>query len=260
MITDEMPLTRSDRELVVLDGFALNPGDPSWEPLSMLARPVFRDRTPESEIVKHAAGAEILLTNKTPLRGALDSLPDVRYIGVLATGYDVIDIEAATARGIVVTNVPAYGTDSVAQMVFALILELSNNAGLHSDLVRRGTWSRNPDWCFWKTPQSELVGKSLGILGYGRIGRRVADIARAFGMPVIVTGRVPATDLANGVQWVSLYDLFATADIVSLHCPLQPSTRGLINSGLIAQMKTGALLINTARGGLIVEDDLVSCL
>jgi glycerate dehydrogenase len=205
--------------------------------------------------------AQILLTNKTPLRRAtLEALPDLRYIGVLATGYDIIDAEYAATRGIVVTNVPAYGTDSVAQMVFALILELSNRTGVHNDAVCRLEWSRHPDWCFRQTPMMELAGKTLGIVGFGRIGRRVADVARAFGMDVVAAGRSRPADLPDGVQWVDLDQLFSLADVVSLHCPLQASTRGLINSARIARMKSTAFLINTARGGLIVEDDLAAAL
>ncbi|HEY1501871.1 MAG TPA: D-2-hydroxyacid dehydrogenase [Acidobacteriaceae bacterium] len=248
-------------KLVVLDGFALNPGDLSWDPLYALAAPLIQDRIAESEIVSSATGAEILLTNKTPLRRkTLEALPDLQYIGVLATGYDIVDAEYAATRGIVVTNVPAYGTDSVAQMVFALILELSNRTGVHNDAVCQLKWSRNPDWCFRQTPMVELAGKTLGIVGFGRIGRRVADIARAFGMHVVATGRSRPADLPDGVQWVELDRLFSSADIVSLHCPLQASTRGLINSARIARMKPTALLINTARGALVVEDDLAEAL
>lgn len=248
-------------KLVVLDGYTLNPGDLSWEPLHALAECRIFDRTAEHDIPDRAQGASILLTNKTPLRGAtLESLPALRYIGVLATGYDVVDIEQATRQNITVTNVPAYGTNSVAQMVFALLLELSNHAGQHIEAVRRGAWSQAPDWCFWQTPLIELSGKTLGIVGYGRIGRKVVEIAHALGMTAIVTSSRKPDDLPAGVSWGSLDDVFASADFVSLHCPLLPSTRGLVNAQRIAQMKPGAFLINTSRGGLIVEADLAEAL
>jgi glycerate dehydrogenase len=171
-----------------------------------------------------------------------------------------VDVEQARRQNIVVTNVPAYGTNSVAQMVFALILELCNRSGQHSDAVRNGAWARNPDWCFWQTPLIEIHGKILGIVGYGRIGQEVGRIACAFGMKVIVTGNRRPPNLPPGVQWGTLDEVFAASDFVSLHCPLQASTRGMINSNRIAQMKNGALLINTSRGGLIVEEDLASAL
>ncbi len=248
-------------KLVVLDGHALNPGDLSWETLQALADCRIFDRTSERDILSHAEDAEILLTNKTPLRSAtLAALPALRYIGVLATGYDVVDIEQATRQNIVVTNVPSYGTNSVAQMVFALLLELCNNVGIHNEAVRQGGWSRNADWCFWHRPLIELNGKTMGIVGYGRIGKAVAQIARAFGMPVIATGSRRPADLVPGVHWGSVDEVFASADVISLHCPLQTSTRGLVNSARIAQMKPDAVLINTSRGGLIVEEDLAEAL
>lgn len=249
-------------KLVVLDGYALNPGDLSWDALEALADCRIFDRTADEQILARAAGAEILLTNKTPLRAAtLAALPALRYIGVLATGYDVVDMEQARRQNIVVTNVPGYGTDSVAQMVFALLLELSNSVGLHNEAVRQGEWSRSPDFCFWKKPLVELSGKTMGIVGYGRIGRSVARIASAFGMAITATGnRQPPVDLPAGVRWGSLDDIVTTADVVTLHCPLQDSTRGLIQSSTIARMKTDAYLINTARGGLIVEQDLADAL
>lgn len=248
-------------KLVVLDGYTLNPGDLSWDPLHTLAECGIFDRTAEHEILARSQDASIVLTNKTPLRSAtLASMPALRYIGVLATGYDVVDLEQATRQNIVVTNIPAYGTNSVAQMVFALLLELSNHAGSHGEAVQQGLWSRNPDWCFWQKPLIELAGKTIGIVGYGRIGRRVAEIAQAFGMQAIVTSTHRPADLPPGIAWGSLDEVFATADVVSLHCPLQPSTRGLVNAARIAQMKPGAFLINTSRGGLIVEQDLADAL
>jgi len=248
-------------KLVVLDGYTLNPGDLSWEPLHELAECQIFERTAEQDILTRAKDATILLTNKTPLRSAtLAPLRDLRYIGVLATGYDVVDIEQAARQNIIVTNVPAYGTNSVAQMVFALLLELCNRVGLHAQAVQQGAWSRSADWCFWQTPLIELSGKTMGIVGYGSIGKKVAQIAQAFGMHALVTGTRRPVDLPSGIRWGSLDEVFAMADVVSLHCPLRASTRGLINSARITQMKPGAFLINTSRGALIVEEDLAEAL
>ena len=248
-------------KLVVLDGYTLNPGDLSWDLFHAIGQCQVFDRTAKEDLLARAQDATILLTNKTPLRGdMLASLPSLKYIGVLATGYDVVDIEQARRQNVLVTNVPAYGTNSVAQMVFALILELCNRAGQHSDSVRKGAWTHNPDWCFWQTPLIETHRKTLGIVGYGRIGQKVARIAHAFGMKVIATSNRCPSDLIPEVQWGTLDEVFATSDFVSLHCPLQASTRGMINSDRIAQMKNGAFLINTSRGGLIVEEDLSNAL
>jgi glycerate dehydrogenase len=248
-------------KLVVLDGYALNPGDLAWEPLHALADCRIYDRTAETEILDRAQQATIVLTNKTPLRTAiLESLPALRYIGVLATGYDVVDARQAALQNIVVTNVPAYGTNSVAQMVFALLLELCNHVGLHNESVRQQAWSKSPDWCFWHRPLIELNGKTMGIVGYGRIGRKVAEIALAFGMNCVVTGSRRPPELPAEIQWRTMEEVFAEADVVSLHCPLQISTRGLVNSARLALMKPSALLLNTSRGGLIVEEDLAQAL
>ena len=248
-------------KLVVLDGHTLNPGDLSWDGLLGLATCEIFDRTAPRDIVTRAAGAEILLTNKVPLRGdTLAALPALRYIGVSATGYDIVDIEQASQQNIVVTNVPSYGTNSVAQMVFALLLELCNNVGLHSAAVRDGLWASSPDWCFWQSPLIELSGKTMGIVGYGRIGQRVAEIALAFGMQVIAASNRTPTNLPSGIRQGSVDEVFIGADVVSLHCPLQPSTRGLVDSRRIAQMKPTAMLINTSRGGLIVEEELAAAL
>ncbi len=243
--------------LVVLDGFTLNPGDLTWDPLRALATCEIYDRTPPSEIVPRARHAEIVLTNKAPLTAAtLAELPALRYIGVLATGHNVVDSAAARARGIPVTNVPAYGTRAVAQHVFALILELTNHVGRHARSTAAGAWSQSTDWCFWEKPLVELDGLVLGLVGCGRIGRAVADIARAFGLHVIVHSRRPV----NGLENVSLDDLFHRSDIVSLHCPLTPENKGLVDATRLARMKPSALLINTARGPLIVDADLATAL
>jgi len=217
--------------IVVLDGYALNPGDLSWDGLARYGEAAVYDRTPSDQVVERALGAEILLTNKTEFPAdVMEKLPGLRYIGVLATGYDIVDTEAAKRRGITVTNVPAYSTDSVAQLVFALMLDLCSRVGLHSGAVHNGEWTNSADFCFTKAPLLELAGKTIGLVGFGNTGRRVSEIARAFGMRVLVStsGRRSYPD-ADGVSFVPLNDLLAQADIVSLHCPLTSATRGLIN-------------------------------
>lgn len=248
-------------KLVVLDGYTLNPGDLSWSALPAGVECQIFDRTAPDELYERSKDADILLINKTPLiDSVLKSLPSLKYIGVLATGYNIVDIEQAARQNIVVTNVPSYGTNSVAQLVFALLLELCHHVGQHSDAVRAGAWNRSPDWCFWQTPLIELHGKTLGIVGYGSIGQSVARIAKAFGMDVIVTsGRRPVNQVANE-QWTTLDEVFAESDIVSLHCPLNASTKGMVHAERILRMKRDAFLINTSRGGLIVEADLADAL
>lgn len=249
-------------KIVVLDGYTLNPGDLSWDGLKDLGDVTIHDYTPADQIVARAQDAEILFTNKTPLTAAtLAQLNKLTYIGVLATGYNVVDVKAAAARGVAVTNIPTYGTSSVAQMVFALLLELCHHVQLHSDAVRGGEWSASRDFCFWKTPLVELQGKTIGIVGFGRIGRQVAKIADAFGMRVLAQDKFqgPAPDLAD-FRWAELDELLAQSDVVSLHCPLFPDTAGLINQETLARMKPSAFLINTSRGGLIVDQDLSDAL
>ncbi|WP_027094060.1 D-2-hydroxyacid dehydrogenase [Cohnella thermotolerans] len=253
-------------KIVVLDGYVLNPGDLSWAALERLGDVVVHGRTPADQIVERCLGAEILLTNKTPLRKeTLERLPDLKYIGVLATGYDVVDTAAAAERGITVTNVPGYGNESVAQFVFALLLELCHRVGLHSDSVRQGDWSRSPEFSYWRTPLTELSGKTLGIVGMGRIGARVARLAEAFGMNVVAAGR-PGWAAGNarvdaaGVRRTDLETLLREADVVSLHCPLTAETESLINGDTLALMKPSAFLVNTARGKLIAEADLAAAL
>jgi glycerate dehydrogenase len=248
-------------KLVVLDGWTLNPGDLSWDELRSSAVCEIHDRTPSTEIATRARGVEAILTNKTPLREeTLAALPALRYIGVLATGYDVVDVEQARKQGIVVTNIPEYGTPSVAQAVFALLLELTNHAGMHSEAVRSGEWTRGLDWCFWRQPLVELSGKTMGIVGCGRIGTSVARIAAAFGMDVIVTSSRPLQNVPEGSRWLPLDELLAQSDVVSLHCPLRAETRGLIDAARLERMKPTAMLINTSRGALIVEEDLATAL
>ncbi len=246
--------------IVILDGYTLNPGDLDWSALSAIGDLTVYDRTPPELILERAAGAEIVLTNKTPLtREIIAGLPEMKYIGVLATGYNVVDTAAARERGIPVTNVPGYGTAAVAQHVFALLLELTQRTGLHSDSVRAGDWTRSPDWCYWRTPLVELSGLTMGIVGFGAIGRAVARIAHAFGMQVIAATRTPRAD-EGGVTFTGVDDLFRRADVVSLHCPLTPETQGLVNAARLAAMKPSAFLINTGRGPLIVEQDLAGAL
>jgi len=248
--------------IVVLDGYILNPGDLSWSGLQRLASVTIYDRTEETLIPQRATGAQMVLTNKTPLSAStLQQLPQVRYIGVLATGYNIVDVKAARELGIIVTNVPAYGTASVAQFTFALLLELCHHVKLHSDAVMAGEWSRSPDWCFWRTPLIELAGKVMGVVGMGRIGRQVAWIAEAFGMEVIFTdGGRRKQEFTKGVIRVSLEELLARSDVVSLHCPLLPETRAMMNAGRLGLMKGSALLINTSRGPLVVDQDLAEAL
>ena len=248
--------------IVVLDGYALNPGDLSWNGLRKLGEVQIYERTPEDWIVERANAADIILTNKTRLSAAtLARLPNLRYIGALATGYDVIDVETARARGITVTNVPTYGTESVAQFTIALLLELCQHVGIHNQAVQGGAWLQSPDWVFWRTPLVELCGKTMGIVGFGRIGRHVGNVARALGMRVIASDPVAenAPDWP-GFGWFDLDRLMQEADVVSLHCPLTPETKGIVNASRLSRMKPTAFLINTSRGPLLVEADLASAL
>ena len=249
-------------KITVLDGYALNPGDLSWEGLQKLGDLEVFDRTMVDEVVQRAAGAAIVLTNKTPLPDyVIRQLPDLRYIGVLATGYNVVDVEAAKQRGVVVTNIPTYGTASVAQFVFALLLELCHNVKAHADAVRAGEWSRSLDWSFWKSPLMELAGKTMGIVGFGRIGRAVGRIADALGMRVLACDTYQGdAPLYTGFRWATLDEVLRESDVVSLHSPLFPETRGMIHAGTLALMKPSAFLINTSRGPLVVDQDLAEAL
>src|SRR4051794_15181861 len=246
--------------IVVLDGYALNPGDLDWNDLEKIGPTQVFGRTPAEQIATRCADATAVLTNKVPLReDTLRQLPELRYIGVLATGYDIIDTAAARQRGIDVTNIPTYGTSSVAQFAFALLLELCHHVGLHSEDVHSGGWTRNLDWSYHLAPLVELSGKTMGLIGFGRIGRQTAAIARAFGMEVIAYD--PAGDFApDGTRLVGLEELLRTADVVSLHCPLTPETRGILNAQRLAWMKPTAFILNTARGPLIIEQDLADAL
>ena len=249
-------------KIVVLDGYTENPGDLSWDGLGNLGELTVYDRTPADLIVERIGYAEIVYTNKTPLtKATLDSCPQIRFIGVLATGYNVVDVQAAKAKGIPVANIPIYGTAAVAQMAIALLLEICHHVGEHSAAVYRGEWTNNQDWCFWKYPLIELAGKTMGIIGFGRIGRATGKIAQALGMKVLAfdTNQTPP-GVGEAYEYVELNELFAKADVISLHCPLFPSTEGMINKENIGKMKDGVIIINNSRGQLIVEQDLAEAL
>ncbi|MDR0794477.1 MAG: D-2-hydroxyacid dehydrogenase [Tannerella sp.] len=249
-------------KIVILDGYTLNPGDISWDGLKQFGDVTIYDRTPVDQIIERAAGAEIVFTNKTPLnRETINQLHTLKYIGVLATGYNVVDTEAAKANGVVVTNIPGYGTDSVAQMVFALLLELCQHVQYHSDSVRQGKWAQSVDFCYWDYPLVELAGKTMGIIGFGNIGRKVADIATALGMQIIGHDKFKTDQLhRNNFRWAEVNQLLAESDVVSLHCPLFPDTKGLINKESLKLMKSSAFLLNTSRGPVIVDEDLAEAL
>lgn len=244
--------------IVVLDGYALNPGDISWEQIERLGNITVYDRTSAEETVSRIGHAEIVLTNKTLItESVLELCPSIRYIGVLATGYNVVDLKACSSRGIIVTNVPGYSTRAVAQFVFALLLEICSHVRLHGDSVRRGDWITSPDFCYWKAPLVELDGKTLGIFGYGSIGRTVAQIAQSFGMNVLCCTRSPdKIPAGSGVFPVDREQLFAGSDVISLHTPLTEETENLINRQTLARMKDGVIIINTARGPLVNEADM----
>lgn len=248
-------------KLTVLDAYTANPGDLSWDGLNALAECTFYDRTPASEVVDRAQDCELILTNKTVISGdAIRSLPKLRYIGVLATGYNVVDVAAAKERGITLCNVPGYSTASVAQTVFALLLELTHRVGHHAQTVREGRWSACQDFSYWDGSLVELSGRTLGILGYGAIGEAVARIALAMGMKVIANRRTWSSEPLQGVEKVDLESCFNDSDVLTLHFPLTPNTSDIINRDTLAKMKPSAFLINTARGPLINEADLADAL
>jgi glycerate dehydrogenase len=248
-------------KIVILDSYSANPGDLSWQALENLGQLTAYDRTKPSETVARAASADIVLTNKVVIsKEIMAQLPQLKYIGVLATGYNVVDVEAAHARGIVVTNVPAYSTESVAQMVFAHLLTVTNRTEHYAIQNRSGRWTANPDFCYWDFPHQELAGKTFGIVGLGHIGQRVAQIAQAFGMKVkALTSKAPEMLLA-GIEKATLEELLATSDVLSLHCPLTDGTRHLINAAALRQMKPSAILINTGRGPLIDDQAVADAL
>jgi glycerate dehydrogenase len=247
--------------IVVLDGYTLNPGDLSWDRLKALGPCTFYDRCAESEVVERSRNAQVILTNKVSITGDhIRALPGLRYIGVTATGYNIVDVKAAAQHKLVVTNVPAYGTRSVAQATFALLLELTNHVGHHADTVRQGRWTACPDFCYWDYPLIELDRLTMGIIGFGRIGAAVAQLARAFGMNVLVHTRTTPPDLPDGVKVAELDTIFRDSDVISLHCPLTPETRHLVNAERLSSMKPSAFLLNTSRGPLVDESALADAL
>lgn len=248
-------------KIVELDGYAANPGDLSYEVFEQLGEFVVYPRTEDDEIVERAKDADIVLINKVNMTAdVMDALPKLKYIGILATGYNVVDIEAAGRRGIVVSNIPSYSTFSVAQMTFALILNITNRVDYYAAQNRNGRWSKNPDFCYWDSPMHELAGKTMGIVGLGNIGMHVAAIARDFGMDVFAYTSKNSADLPTGIQKTTLDGLFAVSDVLSLHCPLTDTSRHIINGKSLAKMRKGAILINTGRGPLVDEEAVAKAL
>jgi len=249
-------------KIVVLDGYTLNPGDITWEELEKLGELKVYDRSEEELIIKRVGDAEVVFTNKTPLsKVALKKMTNLKFIGVLATGYNIVDVDAAKELGIVVTNIPTYGTDAVSQMAIALLLGICHHVGEHSESVKRGEWANSLDWCYWKYPLIELAGKTIGIIGYGRIGQGTGKIAQALGMNVIAYDQYKNQSLeSNTMKYVELDELMAKSDVITLHCPLFESTKGIINKSTISKMKDGVKIINNSRGPLIVEEDLAEAL
>lgn len=248
-------------KIVVLDGFTLNPGDLSWKGLEELGQCAIYDRSALDQVIPRSNGAEIIITNKVVISAdTIGRLGTLRYIGVTATGYNIVDVEAARRQDVTVTNVPTYGTDSVAQMVFAHLLNLTQNVAHHARTVSDGRWCSSEDFCYWDTPLIELASKTMGIIGLGRIGRATARLARAFGMKVIAYDVIAPPDMPEGCEMVTLEDIFRRGDVVSLHCPLTPQTEGIVNERNLALMKEDAFLINTSRGPLIDERALADAL
>lgn len=248
-------------KIVILDGFAANPGDISWEGMKALGECTIYDRTAPGEVLERSAGAEAILTNKVVINAEhIAALPELKYIGVLATGYNVVDTAAAKERGIVVTNIPAYSTASVAQMVFAHILNITQQVGHYSEEVRQGAWTNSKDFCFWDTPLMELRDKKIGLVGLGHTGFATARVALGFSMQVYAVTSKSHFQLPPEIKKMDLDELFSECDIVSLHCPLTPETKGLVNAQRLARMKPGAILINTGRGPLVNEQDLADAL
>ena len=248
-------------KIVVLDGYTENPGDLSWKYLESLGETTIYDRTPVELVEERIGDAEIVITNKTPIdKEIFEKCQNIKYVGVLATGYNVVDVNTAAEKEIPVCNIPTYGTTAVAQMAFALLLEICHHVGTHSEAVKMGEWSNNVDWCFWKYPLIELAGKTMGIVGFGRIGKAVGRLAKAFGMNVLAYDEYENEEGKAIADYVTLDDLYAKSDVISLHCPLFPATTGMICKESIAKMKDGVILINTSRGPLINEADLAEAL
>ena len=248
-------------KIVVLDGYTENPGDLSWDGLRALGELTVYDRTPPEEAASRISDAQIVLTNKVPItRELLEQCPGIRYVSVLATGYNVVDLKAASERGIPVSNVPAYSTAAVGQFTIGMLLEICCQIGFHDRSVHNGDWAACPDFCYWKTPLIELAGKTMGIIGFGRIGRQTGAIARAMGMQVLATGSRPCDEGRAIAEYVDLDTVLRQSDVISLHCPLFPETTGIINKDTIAKMKDGVIILNMARGPMIVEEDLAQAL
>lgn len=251
-------------KIVVLDGYTLNPGDLDWEGLKSIGEVTVYDRTSLTDVketIDRIGNAEAVLTNKTPLpEKVFQECPNIKYVGVLATGYNVVDIEAAKKNGIFVTNIPTYGTDAVGQFAIALLLEICHHIGHHSEAVHEGAWERNPDWCFWDYPLIELAGKTMGIIGFGRIGQATGRIAKALGMTVIANDEYPNDSGREIAEYVTRDELFEKSDVIAVHCPLFPSTEGIICKENISKMKDGVIILNNSRGPLVVEQDLADAL
>lgn len=247
--------------IVVLDGYTLNPGDITWEGMEKLGCLTVYDRTPTDKIVERIGNAEVVFTNKTPIsKETFEACPNIKFVGVLATGYNVVDVVAAKEKGISVTNIPTYGTDAVGQFVIGLLLEICHHIAHHDKAVHDGRWENNDDWCFWDYPLIELAGKTMGIIGFGRIGQTTGRIAKALGMKVIAYDEYPNDAGKQFAEYVSLNALYSKSDVIALHCPLFPSTEGIINKDNIAKMKDGVIILNNSRGPLIVEQDLADAL
>lgn len=250
-------------KIVVLDGYTENPGDLSWEGLEKLGELTVYDRTPidEADIIKRIGDAEAIYTNKTPITAAvMEACGNLKFVGVLATGYNVVDVNKAKEKGIIVSNIPTYGTDAVGQFAIAMLLEICHHVAHHSDAVHEGRWESCPDWCFWDYPLIELAGKTIGIIGFGRIGQVTGRIAKAMGMNVIAYDSFP-TDSGKAIgEYVDLDTVLKTSDVIALHCPLFPETQGIINKDTIAKMKDGVIILNNSRGPLVVEQDLADAL
>lgn len=250
-------------KIVVLDGYCENPGDLSWAPLEQFGEVVVYDRTPDTKeaVVERLQDADILVGNKNNITAEImDACPKLKYIAVQATGYNVIDVAAAKERGIPVSNVPTYGTMAVAQHTMALLLEITNLVGHHNDRVHAGRWAEGPDWCFWDSPLMELDGKTLGVIGFGKIGQQTAKMAKAFGMNILATGSRPNDEGRAIGEYVEMDELLAKSDVITLHCPLFPNTKGIICKENIDKMKDGVIILNSSRGPLVVEQDLADAL
>ncbi|MBP5731723.1 MAG: D-2-hydroxyacid dehydrogenase, partial [Bacteroidaceae bacterium] len=248
-------------KIVVLDGYAANPGDISWDDMKALGSLTVYDRTVPEEVIRRSEDADAILTNKVVLSAeTLSQLPHLRYVGVLATGYNVVDVDAAHQRGIVVTNIPAYSTDSVAQLTFAHLLNITNRVDHYATMNRQGRWTQSPDFVYWDTPLIELSGKTMGIVGLGNIGKKVAALAQQFGMEVFAMTSKNSNDLPQGIQKTTFEGLLAVSDVLTLHCPLTPQTHHLINAEALTHIKPGAILINTGRGPLVDEQAVADAL